>query len=1093
MRFLLLFLVVLATYLPGRSALAGLSSGESTETSDRPGESTPGIVFVENRGQWAADILFRADLPGGFLFLKKSGLHYVFYDAKEIARRHAAPIAPAPVLPTVRAHGVGVTMLHHNEAARIEGINPVGTSFSYFTGSNSAQWAGGVRGFPEVIYHDMYPGINFRIYAYYQTLKYEFVVQPGADPALIQLAYSGADQLLLAENRLLVQTSVNEFRENAPFSFVTRADKATEIVTRWALTGQVAHFDFPNGYDNTQPLTVDPELVFTTFSGSQADNFGHTATYDGEGNTYVAGSVWGTGFPATTGAFQVNYAGQTDIGIMKFSPDGSRLIYAVNLGGNGADLPHSAVVNSKGELIVMGSTSSADFPTSAGAYQRTLTSVRGGGTSVYGGYLDYFLASDLCIIRLGADGKTLVSSTYLGGSGNDGLNLFTPPSAHIRNYSDEFRGEVIVDASDDIYIASTSQSADFPVTDGSRLAGYSDGVVCRLSADLAQLRWSTRIAGNDVDEAHGLRLSPDGTLYVCGSTYSTNLGTTGSLQPRLAGLNDGYLARLTNGRITALTYLGTSFSDVADLVDIGPDNIPHVLGLTRGPYPVSAGVYSNARSGQFVHALSPDLSQTIFSTVIGTGRALQANGSVTGPDIAPTAFLVNSCGNIYIAGWGGVVNYRNSYNAFSTTAGMPVTSDAYQSVTSASNFWIGVLERGAKSLLYGTFMGDTRPANAVTNDGDHVDGGTCRFDKDGTIYHAACSCRTNLFPATSTAWSKTRGNSSCNNIAFKFDTDKLKATFDTYAGTRKNVVEGCAPLTLNFQNTSIGGRQYDWQIVGKVQSTDPRATTYTFDKPGDYVVRLRAYNPLNCKLVDSTQQVIRVYPSNFRVSKDTMLCADRPVSLTAQGGVTYLWSPAAGLTNPASASILVATKTTTTYSVSITNEYGCSVNRTVTVSADNTFTPTIQVDASPDCGKPTRLTFTNATVGANQFLWVMGNGDTLRTRVPENYRYPRSGTYEIKVTAIKNDCSLSLSYPIIYEDFSQIPNTITANEDGKNDVFDVGFPGAKLTIYNRWGQLLYKSDNYGNDWGRKTPHGTYFYLLTTPGGSQCKGWIEVLE
>ena len=1083
MRFVLTCILFLATYLTGLSALPGsVSAGER-----------PGIVFIENKGQWATDILFRADLPGGFLFLKETGLHYVFYDTRETARRHAAPAPTQPVLPTVRAHGVSVSLLNKLGRARVIGMNPVATSFGYFTGQNPAQWAGGVRGFPEVIYHDVYPGINLRIYAYYQTLKYEFVVQPGANPTAIRLTYSGAEQVSLANNRLIIKTSVNEFRENAPYSFITRADKATEIITRWALDGQVARFEFPNGYDTTQTLTIDPELVFTTFSGSQADNFGHTATYDSEGNTYVAGSVWGTGFPATTGAFQVNYAGQTDVGIMKFSPDGSRLIYAVNLGGSGADLPHSAVVNSKGELIVMGSTSSPDFPTSAGAFQRTLTSVRGGGTSVYGGYLDYLLASDLFLIRLGTDGQTLISSTYLGGSGNDGLNLFVPPATHIRNYSDEFRSEVIVDAADDIYVASTSQSANFPVTDGSQLAGFSDGVVCRLSADLKQLRWSTRIAGNGVDEAHSLRLSPDGTLYVCGNTYSTNLGTAGSFQPRLAGLNDGYLARLTNGTVTALTYLGTSFSDVADLVDIGPDNIPHVLGLTRGPYPVSAGVYANARSGQFIHALSSNLSRTIFSTVIGSGRALQANGSVTGPDISPTAFLVNSCGNLYVAGWGGTVNQRDGINPFSTTTGMPVTPDAYKRTTNGSNFWIGVLERGVKSLLYGTFMGDSRPVANATADGDHVDGGTCRFDKDGTIYHAACSCRTNLFPATATAWSKTRGNSNCNNIAFKFDTDKLKAAFDTYEGTKKNVIRGCAPLALNFQNTSVGGQRYEWLIDGKVVSTDTRAATYTFDKPGEYVIKIRAYNPLNCKLVDSTQQLVNVFPANFRVSKDTTLCADRPVSLTAQGGITYLWSPVAGLTNSASASIMVTAKTTTTYSVSITNEFGCSVQRTVTVRADDSFRPAVTINATPDCGKPTQLAFTNTTTGADRFVWAMGNGDTIRTSVPENFRYKQSGTYEVVVTASKNGCLLSQKLPLIYDAFDLIPNTITANNDGKNDVWNIELPGAAVEIYNRWGRLIFKADKYANDWGRNTPHGTYFYLIITPGGNRCKGWLEVLD
>ncbi len=186
MRFLLSCLTLFLPYLTCVSAPRGAATG---------------IVFIENKGQWATDILFRADLPGGFLFLKKNGLHYGFYDTRETARRHAAPAATEPILPTVRAHGVGVSLLNQTGTGRVEGINPVGTSFSYFIGNDPSHWAGGVRGFPEVIYHAVYPGINLRIYAYYETLKYEFVVQPGANPGNIQLAYSGADQLSLADNR----------------------------------------------------------------------------------------------------------------------------------------------------------------------------------------------------------------------------------------------------------------------------------------------------------------------------------------------------------------------------------------------------------------------------------------------------------------------------------------------------------------------------------------------------------------------------------------------------------------------------------------------------------------------------------------------------------------------------------------------------------------------------------------------------------------------------------------------------------------------------------------------------------------------------
>lgn len=1050
-----------------------------------------GLVFIENKGQWPADVRFRADLPGGFLFLKTNGLHYAFYDARETARRHAAPPTDEPVSPTIRGHGVMVTTVGSSAATQLSGLHPVGTTFSYFSGADPQQWAGGVRGFAEVRYHDLYPGIDLRVYAYYETLKYEFIVQPGVDPAQIRLAYDGADRLDLTNNRLTVRTSVNEFRENAPYSFVTQGSRATEVPTTWSLTDKTARFLFPNGYDQTQPLTIDPELLFVTFSGSRADNFGHAATYDAEGNTYVAGSVWGTGFPTTRGAFQVAYAGQTDVGIMKFSPDGSQLLYSTQLGGSGTDLPHSIVVNSKGELIVMGSTASLNFPVTAGAYQPKLTTQAGLTASVYGGFLTYLVGSDLFLTRLNATGTGLQGSTFVGGSNHDGLNLYSGAGT-VLNYSDEFRGEVVVGPDDDVYVASTTQSTNFPVTDASTQQGIADAIVFRLSADLTRLRWASRIGGTQPDMAFGLRLAKNGFLYVCGTTYSAGLGTAGTLQPQLAGSNDGYVARLggSDGKLTAFTYLGTGNSDVANFIDIGPNDQPHVYGLSKGRYPVTAGVYSNAGSGQFIHALNADLTRTVFSTVFGSGRA--------GPDISPTAFLVNTCGNIYVAGWGGLVNAGRGYNLNSSTTGMPTTADAYKRTTNGSNFWLGIIEQGAKSLLYGTFMGDVTPADSA-RDGDHVDGGTCRFDAYGTIYHAACSCRSNHFPATSTAWSQTRGNSNCNNIAFKFDTDRLQAGFDTYEGTRKNIVEGCTPLTLSLQNTSVGGKRYEWVIAGKVVSTDPNRPNYTFDKPGTYPVVIRAYNPLNCKLVDSTTRLIKVLPADFRVSKDTTLCAGKPVSLTAQGGTTYLWTTnatsgtAPAIATPTAASIVVVTQTSTIYSVSITNEAGCATRRTITVRADNSFAPKIVASGASDCVAPTVLSFQNTTVGADRFVWAMGNGDTLRTVTPVNYKYPSPGQYQVTVTAYKQDCTLTLTLPVTFENFGPLPNVVTANDDGKNDVFNTGVTGAKLEIYNRWGRQLFATDNYQNNWGSQTPHGTYYYLLTTPGGSQCKGWIQVLE
>src|SRR5690606_32640004 len=108
--------------------------------------------------------------------------------------------------------------------------------------------------------------------------------------------------------------------------------------------------------------------IFCSFTGSQSDNWGYTATYDAGGNLYAGGIVFGSNYPVTTGAFQTVWAGGGntgestgfDIGIMKFSPQGNQRIYATFLGGSGNEQPHSMVVNAAGELVVAGRTTSTN-------------------------------------------------------------------------------------------------------------------------------------------------------------------------------------------------------------------------------------------------------------------------------------------------------------------------------------------------------------------------------------------------------------------------------------------------------------------------------------------------------------------------------------------------------------------------------------------------------------------------------------------------------------------------------------------------------------------------------------------------------------
>ncbi|WP_460504172.1 SBBP repeat-containing protein, partial [Hymenobacter agri] len=250
-------------------------------------------------------------------------------------------------------------------------------------------------------------------------------------------------------------------------------------------------------YDHARALTIDPVVVFASYSGSAANNWGFTATYDPAGNLYTGGIAFDIGYPTTAGAFQTTFKALVDIAIIKFNTNVSgpaARVWATYLGGNDADFPTSLVVNSQGELLVLGTSGSDDFPVTAAAAQRRFASGVAADPFGFGAPYDAPNGTDLVITRLNATGTALRGSTYLGGSGNEGLlplafntsaSSPTPQLAH--NYGDPFRGDILVDAADNVYVASHTTSANFPVAaglGGAYRGGTSDGVVVKLAPAL---------------------------------------------------------------------------------------------------------------------------------------------------------------------------------------------------------------------------------------------------------------------------------------------------------------------------------------------------------------------------------------------------------------------------------------------------------------------------------------------------------------------------------------------------------------------------------------------------------------------------------
>ena len=779
------FTIILLTLLTG-SACA--------QTNAHPAPTSHTLEFIENKGQWDTHARYAAPLPGGRLFAEADGLTFALLangGPAQLGHHGRKGGTPWPLTGPVRGHALTLHFEGANAATRLSAETPTAEHRNYFLGADPKHWARDVRGFRELRYADLWPGVNARVYeSADQHLEYDFELAPGAQPAAIGLRHDGAEALTVdASGNLLVKTSVGTIIERAPHAWQTTATGQRQaVVCRYVLAGTVVRFALGK-YDTGRPLTIDPVVVFATYSGSVANNWGFTATYDPQGNLYSGGIAFEAGYPANPGAFQTTFAGLIDIAIIKYNTSVSGLaarVWATYLGGDKADFPHSLVVNNQGELLVLGSSGSADYPTTLGALQSTF----GGGTVAspfgYGAPYNSPTGSDLVITRLAADGAALVGSTFLGGSGNDGLlplnpsvspNSAVPQLAH--NYGDPFRGDILVDAADNVYIASHTTSNDFPVARGfssTYHGGASDGVVCKLTPDLKALIWSSYLGGSGADAAYSIQLEPaSGDVYVAGGTLSDDFPVTaGAYHTARPGRIDGFAVRIAAAGTSLLraTYVGTAAYDQAYFLQLSTDGGVYLLGQTTGDFPSTAGLYHTTNGTQFIQKLDANLSISLLSTVFGSANAA-ASSEI---NISPTAFLVDRCDRVYVCGWGGQVNQDistpQSYLAANgTTTGLPTTPGAAQTATDGNDFYLAQFAAGLTDLSYGTFYGDSTPFS----EGEHVDGGTSRFDPRGIVYQAVCSCFSATgFPIPSGANTYSVTNNSlipgfgtgCNNAAF---------------------------------------------------------------------------------------------------------------------------------------------------------------------------------------------------------------------------------------------------------------------------------------------------------------------------------------
>lgn len=1084
--------------------------------------ATNPVPFVENKNQWAQEFHFGGEFPQVRMMLKDASIYFLQHQS--VPDDSKIDKLPTYGFDETLHHGTGTTaytsfelVFHQALQPRLEARNKRKTIYNYFLGEDPSRWAEAARSFGEVWYRNVYRGIDLKVYSEDGLPKYDWVVAPCGDPRQVRFSYKGVRAVTIRNEELVIENAFGEVVETKPYAYQVVNGVRRTVPAAFEIDNDEVQFVFPSGYDPNYELVIDPFLIFSSYSGSTLDNWGNAATPDNHGNLYsggmVSGPVQGLQYPTTPGAYQtVHHGGTWDVGILKYDSVGFDVLYVTYLGGNGAETPQSLVVNKNNELLILGATSSNNFPGAKGAFKGGFFVDPLHGVQYNGG-------TDLFIARLSEDGSKLLASTYLGGSSNDGINFvsgsmgtndkFESPLA--RNYGDQLRGDIITDDAGFVFIASNTRSSDFPVVnnpdpDALFHGGTHDGLIAKLDPSL-NLVWSRLIGGAGTDVAYSIKFNASGNVLVGGGTTSTNINGFNGLHAVAPGGTDGWIAEFqSDGQaIVRGTYIGTAAYDQVYFIDVATNGDILCYGQTQGNYPITPidKVFSNPGAGQFLHRLTPTLSTTVFSTVFGKGGL--------SPDISPTAFLVNACDNIYMAGWGGIINapqrggiLRNYVGG--NTLGLPVTSDAWQPQSiSGQDFYLIVLTGDGQQMVYATFLGGVSSPT-------HVDGGTSRFDKRGIVYHAVCAGCGGFpsdFPSYHVPSARaTNRSANCNNAAFKFDLSSLRAGIQTnnIQLNSPGITRVCMPEGYSFQNTSVGGEIFEWQFGDgdalTVISKNP--IPHYYKKPGRYIVKLKSIDKSTCIGVDSTFVAVEVFDPHLNAGPDQKICFGSSTRLTATGGTKYVWRSADGSFSSVEPSPSVAPQQKTDYFVTITDDGGCTRKDTVTIDVVPGIDLAFNFERVYDCtSRPfIKVENTSKLKAGEEARLFFGDG-TSTDELTALHTYQQDGVYTLTLQATKEFCTYQASQETRIVTLN-VPNVITpAEEDGLNDTFRVQYASvsqakAGLTvgvkIMNRWGVQVFQSNDYKDDWnGRDVDGGIYYYEVEIVGEIQCKGWIHLVK
>ncbi len=570
-------------------------------------------------------------------FLSRGSGYSVFLNSNEVVTTLRKPVIDEKSAETRKRKTAADAVLRMkfvggNSQPIVAGTDELPGKVNYLVGNDPKKWNTEIPTYSKIKYTEVYPDIDAVFYGNQKNMEFDFIVAPGADPKVIELAFEGADKIEVDEKgNLVLDIADSKLHLDKPYIYQEIDGNKQPVTGGYVLNpkSETGNSKLPtvgfrvDGYDTAKPLIIDPIiLVYSTYLGGNGGESGEAIAMDAAGHAIVTGTTSSINFP-TVGSLPPSVRGSGDVFVTKFFGDGSALIYSTYFGGSQSETGLDIAVDAADNVYLTGRTFSPDFPT-LNAVQPT----RNG-------------SSDAFATKLNSTGSAFVFSTYLGGSGNENVG----------------EGGIAIDAAANVYVTGRTESNNFPTTPGAFQTtpggGSVDAFVTKLDATGSSLVYSTLLGGNRSEfGGTGVAADADGNAYVIGYTQSANFPTTpGAFQTTFGGGGvDAYVVKLnpSGSALVYSTYLGGQDSEIGRGITLDANNQAYLTGGSRSPnFPTTPGAFQTSYRGGdfdvFVTKLNSTGSGLVYSTYIG------GTGNLVNGDLAES-IAVDSAGNAHVTG-----------------------------------------------------------------------------------------------------------------------------------------------------------------------------------------------------------------------------------------------------------------------------------------------------------------------------------------------------------------------------------------------------------------------------------------------------------